>query len=141
MCSARADATASSFLRACRCSASRCLRVRPVYPMYTLGHPLQGMQYTNPFCWSSGTGSLGCTSKWQRVLSERKTTLMSGCLRIRLTASERPLMYGRVTVGLGFLTSTSCLPSWTRVLAYEAGEATIVLKWIYNLLLLHLLYT
>ena len=26
--------------------------------MYTLGHPLQDMEYTTPFCWSSGTGSL-----------------------------------------------------------------------------------
>ena len=27
--------------------------------MYTLGHSLQGMEYSNPFCGSSGTGSLG----------------------------------------------------------------------------------
>ena len=43
-------------------------------------------------CWSNGTGSLGCTSMWWRVLSGWKTTLMSSCVRIHLTASERPLM-------------------------------------------------
>ena len=45
-----------------------------------------------PPCWSSGTGSLGCTSMWWRVFSGQKTTLMANCVRIRLTASERPLM-------------------------------------------------
>ena len=90
VCSVRADAATSPFFRACWCSASWCLRVGPVCPMYTLGHLLHGMEYTTPFCWSSGTVFLGCTSMWRRVPSGRKTTLMSSCVRIRLTASERP---------------------------------------------------
>ena len=104
--STRADV---SPFKARQCSASQCLRVRPVCSMYTLAHLLQVMEYTTPFCWFSGTGSLGCTSMWQTMLSGQKATLMSGCVRILLTASERPLMYGRVTVVLGLLTSTSCL--------------------------------
>ena len=49
MCSARADAATSPFFRARLCSASRCLRLRPVCPMYTLEHPSQGTLYTTPF--------------------------------------------------------------------------------------------
>ena len=44
VCSARVDAATSPLFRACRCSASWCLRVQPVCPMYMLGHPLQGME-------------------------------------------------------------------------------------------------
>ena len=98
VCSVRANAVISPFFRTHWCSTSWCLRVRPVCPMYILGHPLQGMEYRTSFSCCSGTGSLGCTSMWRKVLSGWKTTLMSSCVRIRLTALDRPLMYGRATV-------------------------------------------
>ena len=39
VCSVRAFAATSPFFRACRCSASRCLRVWSVCPKYTFWHP------------------------------------------------------------------------------------------------------
>ena len=93
VCSVRADAATSPFFRARQCMLCQSMSegLASLSNVH-LGHPSQGMEYTTPFCWSSGTGYLGCTSMWRRVPSGRKTTLMSSCVRIRLTASERPLM-------------------------------------------------
>ena len=44
VCSTRADATTSPFLKARWCSANWCLRLQPVCSMYTLGHPSHGVK-------------------------------------------------------------------------------------------------
>ena len=97
------------FFRTHPCSASQCFRLHPVWPMYFLGQPLHGTQYTTLFCSSMGTKFFGCTSMCQRVLSGRNTTWMSKGARIHLTASETPLMYGKVRVVLGLWSSLSFL--------------------------------
>ena len=74
-CSAKADVWMSPFFSARRCSLTRCFRLLPVWPMYTLEHSTQGMEYTTPLRSSIGTGSFGRTSIWRRVRSGRNNTL------------------------------------------------------------------
>ena len=74
-CSAKADVWMSPFFSAWRCSLTRCFRLLPVWPMYTLEHSTQGMVYTTPLRSSIGTGSFGRTSIWRRVRSGQNTTL------------------------------------------------------------------
>ena len=63
------------FFSACRCLLTRCLRLLPVGPMYTLEHSTQGMVHTTPLCSLTGTGSFRRTSIWWRVHRGRNTTL------------------------------------------------------------------
>ena len=66
-CSAKADVWKSPFFSARWCSLTCCLRLLPVWSMYTLEHSTQGMEYTTPLYSLTGTGSFGRTSIWQRV--------------------------------------------------------------------------
>ena len=91
-CSAKADVWTSPFFSARRCSLIRCLRLLPVWPMYTLEHSTQGMEYTTPLRSSTGTGSFGRTSIWWRVRRGQNTTLTPKGGRTRLIASDSPLM-------------------------------------------------
>ena len=58
-CSAKADVWTSPFFSARRCSLTCCLRLLPVWSMYTLEHSTQEMEYTTPLRSSIGTGSFG----------------------------------------------------------------------------------
>ena len=57
------------------CSLTCCLRLLPVWPMYTLEYSTQGMEYTTPLHSSTGTGSFRHISIWRRVLRGQNTTL------------------------------------------------------------------
>ena len=97
VCSARADAATSPLFRDHRCSASRCLRVWPICPMYTLGHPLQGIEYITHFRWSSGTGSLGCTSMCREGAHWTK-----GHLDVQLCEDPSHCLRETIDVGQGY---------------------------------------
>ena len=47
-CSAKVAVWTSPFFSAWRCSLTHCLRLLPVWPMYTIEHSTQGKEYTTP---------------------------------------------------------------------------------------------
>ena len=55
-CSAKANAWMSPFFSARWCSLTRCLRLLPVWPMYTFEHSTKGMEYTTPCACLQGLG-------------------------------------------------------------------------------------
>ena len=67
-----------------------------------LGHPLQGMEYTTPFCWFSGTRSSRCTSMWWRVLIGQKDHL-----DVRLCEDPSHCLRETMDVGQGYSCSGS----------------------------------
>ena len=142
VCSARADAATSPFFRAHWCSASWCLRVGPACPMYTLGQPLQSKEYTTPFCWSQWYWVFGA---YQHVAEGAQWT--KDHLDVQLCEDPSHCLRETIDVGQGYSCSRFpdihflSVPRWTRVLANEAGGVTILFKCIYNLHLLHSLYT
>ena len=73
-CSAKVDVWMSPFFTAWQCSLTRCLRLLPVWLMYTLEHSTHGMEYATPLHSSTGTGSFGPTNIWRRVRNGRNTT-------------------------------------------------------------------
>ena len=101
VCSARADAATSSFFRALQCSASCCLRVWPVCSMYTLGNPLQGMEYTTPLLvqwyWVFGV--------YQHVVEGAQWT--KDHLDAQLCENSSHCLRETIDVGKGYVCSTS----------------------------------
>ena len=69
--SVRADAATSPFFRACRCSASWCLRVQPVCTMYTLGIRYKVWSTQPP---SVGLVVLGLCEVYQHVVESAHWT-------------------------------------------------------------------
>ena len=82
--SAKADVWMSPLFSTRRCSLTCCLRLLPVWPMYTLEHSTQGMEYTTPLHSSTGTGSFRHISIWRRVRRGQNTTLTPRGFRTRL---------------------------------------------------------
>ena len=109
MCSARAEVATSSFIRAHRCSASRCLgciqsKQCTSWGNHRMVHSTQHLSalLRVPSPWGTQACAEGCSADGTQ----------SGCLRVQgsvMTASERPLMYGKVRVVLGLWSSLSFL--------------------------------
>ena len=108
-------------------SASRCLRVQPV-----LGHLLRYGVH-NPLLLVQWYWVFGV---YQHVAEGAQWT--NDHLDVQPCEDPFHCLGETLPPVIHFLS----VPSWTRVLANEAGEVTILLKCIYNLLLfLHSLYT
>ena len=114
--SAMADFSVSPCLVAALCSLMRVSRALSVYLIYTWPQ-LQGIWYTTPNIFSSGSWSLTLASYPRRMDANRKTVWMLYLLHTRLTSLLRPATYGMNAVAWG--SSAGSLAVWA---------ATTVLK-------------